>query len=93
MAQLRREAPAQAAGTFVERLGREMVLEEGRVEAGRRWAVEEGGRVALGVEVDTRVGEGWERGLRGLEGLKGVTEGVARLERVRGVVREVEGGR
>ncbi|MCJ1381897.1 hypothetical protein MMC17_005009 [Xylographa soralifera] len=93
VAELRREAPAKVAEAFVERLGREMVEEEGRVEAGRRWAVEEGGRVVLGVEVDKRVGKGWEGGLRGLEGLKGVTEGVARLERVRDVVGEVEMGR
>ncbi|MCJ1319714.1 hypothetical protein MMC15_005050 [Xylographa vitiligo] len=92
VAELRREAPAKAAGAFVERLGREVAEEEGRVEAGRRWAVEEGERVVLGVEVDKRVGEGWERGLSGLEGLKGITEGVARLERVRGVVGEVQSG-
>ncbi|MCJ1282809.1 hypothetical protein MMC26_002135 [Xylographa opegraphella] len=93
VAELRREAPAQAAGAFVERLGREMADEELRAEAGRTWAMEEGAKVVLEAVVDSRVGEGWERGLRGLQGLTSVTEGVARLERVRGVVGEVESGR
>ncbi|MCJ1392390.1 hypothetical protein MMC18_005257 [Xylographa bjoerkii] len=93
VAELRREAPAKAAGRFVEKLGREMREEEESVREGRSWAVEDGGRVVLGVEVDGRMEQAWEGGLRGLEGLKGVTEGVARLERVRGVVGELEGGR
>ncbi|MCJ1402036.1 hypothetical protein MMC11_005255 [Xylographa trunciseda] len=93
VAELRREAPAKAAATFVERLGREMAEEEERVREARRWVVEKAGRAVLGVEVDKRVGEGWEVGARGLDCLKGVTEGVARLERVKGVIGEVEGGR
>jgi len=97
---MRREVPSKAAGLYVERLRREMENEERVFEEGVRGVGmseglgvgAEGGGSGLGERLED-VRRAWEGGVRGLEGLGGVTEAVAKLERVRGVVEGVEGGR
>ncbi|MCJ1471534.1 hypothetical protein MMC13_000174 [Lambiella insularis] len=93
VAEMRREAPARAAGLFVEKLCGEIEAEERGVEEVRRRVVEEAGRGELGIGLEREgvVREGWEKGVKGLEGLREITEAVARAERARGVVREVGG--
>lgn len=79
---------------YMERLRQEMEDEEGMMEERRRRAVEAGGGEVLEITGPGGVGLGerWEGAVRGLEKLGGVTEAVARLERVKGVVEGVEGG-
>ena len=93
IAELRREAPAKAAGLYVERLRVEMEGEAGRVEESKKKLVEGASKVNMdiGLVRAEDVDESFEKALRGLEGLRGVTEGVAKLERAREVVREIEG--
>ena len=95
VAQLRREAPGRAAAAWAEGL-------RGDVEARERAFVEARERVAAGEGVEAvelgdvkmerpgRVRRLWDGGRRELEGLKGVTEVVARLERAKRAVEEVE---
>jgi len=91
---LRREAPGKAAALYTERLRKEMEQEERMMEESRRRVIEAGGGEMLEITGPRGlgVGESLEGAVRGLEKLGGVTEAVARLERVRGVVEGVEGG-
>ena len=61
---------------------------EGEIEEARRV---EGKGIGVQVPRAEEVRERWEGAAGGLEALRGVTEGVARLERAERVLREVEG--
>lgn len=87
---MRRQVPKQAADGFVDRWKREEDAFDAQME-------EEGGEdVASGLKVGEvnrldEVRATWETGTTGLVGLKtDLTETVAKMERARGVVEEME---
>ena len=96
LAQLRREAPARAAAGWADGLrddveARERAFAESRARAAA--AGEGAAEAGLGdvrMERPERVRGLWDGGRRELVGLKGVTEVVARLERAKRAVEEVE---
>ena len=47
-------------------------------------------RLDVKLERAEDVAVSWERGVKGLDGLRGITEDVARLERAKGVIQELE---
>ena len=93
MAELRREAPTKAAGLYVEKLRAEIEEEQRRIMSAKRKVTEAEGLDRLNVKLERAedVAVSWERGVKGLDELRGITEGVARLERARGVLQELEG--
>ncbi|MCJ1351678.1 MAG: hypothetical protein MMC33_001662 [Icmadophila ericetorum] len=93
VAELRREAPQKAARAYLERLEREIVEEEGRFLAARGLVGrnEEGGLGGIKLERMESVKERFESAVTKVEGLKGVTETVGKLERGREVVKVLEG--
>lgn len=96
VAELRREAPGAAARGFVEKLRDEIDGGEQEVEETRlRLAQEVGSRLfdELKVSEMERGGldQGWGNAFGALEGLRGVTEAVAKLERAERALKEVVG--
>ena len=95
VAELRREAPGQAARTYVDSLKEEIARDGGAWREMKEEAVRAvGEEEELGVKLERaeEVRERWERATKGLDALRGVTEEVAKGERAVRVVREVEGG-
>ncbi|MCJ1446094.1 MAG: hypothetical protein MMC23_006599 [Stictis urceolatum] len=94
VAELRREAPAKAAQNYAEKLKLDVEKRQSEVEDARLRAREEGERRAAIVKVKLeraeKVAQIWEKTRAGLEGLGGVTEGVAKLERAERAAVEVE---
>ena len=92
VAELRREAPPKAVGLYVVKLRAEMEEEQRRVENAKLKVAKLESLDGLNVKFEraAEVAVSWERGVEELDGLRGITEGVARLERARGVVQELE---
>jgi Kinetochore protein Mis14 like len=96
VAELRRDAPAKAAQTYLENLKEEMALREKEVEE-RRKAVREGtkeserktGLEGIEVKRQDKVQRAWDDAHGDLERLRGVTEAVAVLERAKTAATEV----
>ena len=92
MASLRREAPAKAAALYAKQLKAEIGAEEGAYQGRRKIVEEQGEKVVLGgLERGEEVKVRWDGGVKGLEGLKGVTEVLAKGERAKEVAGVVEG--
>ena len=93
VAELRREAPATAAESYVQRLKKEIEENDRAVEASKA-AIDKdlkNGLDGIGFQ-GADIQEAWSRGKEGLEALRNVTKVKADLERALKAVAEVEMG-